>query len=309
MFSNTILKRFIKDYSLPIQVIQEPYFEYFIDLYNPLLDTRKKLDLLKEAVGQFANEEAFLQEYYDIRDKIITTIETTDIYKQYNSMDMSKYNVSNKDYPSTDVFKCPNIGKVFVSIDLKKANFQALKYIDNGLVLNCNTYEELIGKFTDLEYMKSSKYLRQVIFGNMNPKRQVKVERYIIQQILDFLIENKIINLDNIKSVSNDEIVFEADNFIDSYNDIADQIKKELNFNVDVEIYRLNNIGNLKFFVKEFINKPGYEIMCVPMVYFAQAYKKYNNLEIKDMDLSFYYEHQICRFMNPLNFEGEVDKK
>jgi len=34
MFSNHLLRRFVKDYSLPIQLIQKPYFSYYIELYD-----------------------------------------------------------------------------------------------------------------------------------------------------------------------------------------------------------------------------------------------------------------------------------
>ena len=42
------------------------------------------------------------------------------------------------------------------------------------------SYEDWVKKFTDLEYIIESKYTRQVVFGKLNPSRQIKVENYMI---------------------------------------------------------------------------------------------------------------------------------
>jgi hypothetical protein len=309
MFSKTILKRFIKDYKLPIQIIQEPYFTYFVDLYDKQYNTKSKINLLTDALSKFESEDKFLSNYYVIRDNIIKTIEATEIYKEFNSVNMDKYNVDNKVVGAKNIFKKTNVDKFFISIDLKKANFQAMKYFSKDLVLGCETYNELISKFTDLEYMKESKYLRQVIFGNINPKRQVKIERYMTEQIYKSL-HTILILLDKreVKMICNDEIIFEISehdaNEI-SVKGLEEVIKQNTTFDVDVEIYQLREIKNTEFYVKEFINKDGYELMCIPAVYHAQAYKKYNNMEIVNNDLVFLYENRACTFLEPLDFDKD----
>ncbi|WP_297419039.1 hypothetical protein [Clostridium sp.] len=309
MYSHKVLKRFVKDYSLPIQIVQEPYFTYFVELYNEQYKTKEKLNLLDKALENFNSDEEFLAEYYKIRDNIIKTIEATDVYQEYNTMKLDKYTVPNNGYPKHDIFNMGNVNKYFMSIDLKKANFQALKWFNPEIVLNCESYAELLGKFTDLEYMKESKYLRQVIFGNMNPKRQVKLERYITEQILNYLLTTPFFIETDIRMVSNDEIIFEIsheDSLCIMTDKLINDIKNNLNFDVDIETFKLNNIeGSTKFFVKEFKNKNGYELMCIPLVYHSQIYKKYNDLPMEDNDLLFYYENQVCKFINPLKFESE----
>jgi hypothetical protein len=311
MFSNKVLKRFVKDYKLPIQVIQQPYFEYFLDLYNADYNAKEKYKLLEQAISKFDSEDIFLAEYYNIRDKVINSIKETEAFQDFNNMKLDDFNVPNKGYPAHDIFNLGNIDKYFISIDLKKANFQALKYFNKEIILNCNIYEDLIGMFTDMDYMKESKYLRQVIFGNMNPKRQVKMERYITEQILNYLLAKGFFKEKQIKMVSNDEMIFELDFaeawdlWNEDYIKLINIIKDKLNFNVDIEVFKLNNINNTKYFVKKFINKTGYELMCVPLVYFAQVYKQYNNLQIEDNDLLFYYENQVCKFANPIEFEED----
>lgn len=315
MFSNKVLKRFVKDYSLPIQVIQQPYFDYYLNLYDDDFQSKQKFKLLQTAISKYDNEEAFLNQYYIIRDTIINAIKNTKSFIEFNNMKMDNFNVPNNNYPKHDIFNLGNIDKYFISIDLKKANFQALKYFNKEIVLDCNTYQELISKFTDMEYMKESKYLRQVIFGNMNPKRQVKLERYIIEKILNYLLEKKLFKDSSIRMVSNDEIIFELefseayDVWKDDYLKLVELIKNNINIDVDIEVFKLKNIGNTKYFVKHFINKTGFELMCVPLVYHAQVYKKFKGMEIIDNDLLFFYENQVCKFLNPINFEEETDNE
>jgi hypothetical protein len=310
MNSHIVLKRFVKDYSLPIQIVQEPYFSYFINLYDKTHQTKRKLKLLNDSVNQFKTEEDFLHHYYEVRDKIITSVESIPEYNSYNSCDMSAFNVPNNGYSSSNIFNESNVGKYFVSIDLVHANFQCLQKFFPNLVFNCDDYEELIGKFTNLEYMRDSKYLRQVIFGNMNPKRQGRIQRYMTEQILNLLLGTDVFNKEMIKMVSNDEIIFELSEESARKLDegqVGMMIKHELGYDVDAEIYQLKQIGNKPYFVKEFLNmfdlKEFNQLMCVPVDYHAQVYKKYYGLEICDYDLCFWYQNQVCKFINPINWD------
>jgi hypothetical protein len=305
MYSYSVLKRFIKDYSLPIQLVREPYYDYFIDLYNDTYNSKSKYQLLCDAVSQLNGEENFMSEYHRIKDKVLDAMKQNPVYIEFNNSKLEEYNIPNNQYSKHDIFNCANVRKCFVSIDLKKANFQAMKYYNKDLVFGFNTYEEFIGSFTDLEYMSQSKYIRQVIFGNLNPKKQIKIEQYLVNKILQYLLEYWTINVKDIKMVSADEIVFETDLMefllMKSYDGLLKKrIKENLDLDVDIEIYKLNQIQPFKFFVKEFVNITGYEIMCVPIVYFAQAYKMYNKMDINEYDLSFFYENQVARFLKPL---------
>jgi hypothetical protein len=48
----------------------------------------------------------------------------------------------------------------------------------------------MIEKFTDLEYIKNSKYIREVIFGCINTGRQIIMQRYYTAKLLEWLINN-----------------------------------------------------------------------------------------------------------------------
>ena len=58
---------------------------------------------------------------------------------------------------------------------------------DNELTLGYDDYESLIGHVSNFEYFKKSKYLRQVIFGNMLPKKQQRLQKWVIDQVISVL--------------------------------------------------------------------------------------------------------------------------
>lgn len=297
------LKRWTKDYDIPIKIYEEPYFSYLVQLYKGYFKTVERLDLLKNTMVDFENDDKFLTHNNSLTEKIVETITGLESYKEFINMKMDKFNITSS-YPKNDIYKQINTGKMFVSIDLVKANYQALKYVNPEIVLNTENYNEFISEFTQYDYIKESKYIRQVIFGRMNPKRQIKVARYLIELVTNFLLENKMIEETQIAMVSTDEIVFEvsdesAKEFAKSYVEITKQIKEVLNINVDIEVFELKLLAE-RYYVKEFINKPGYQFACVPQIYFPQVFKKYHGLDIDEKDLVFKYEHQLAKFLNPV---------
>lgn len=303
MYSEATLKNYVKDYSLPIQILREPYFSYFLDLYDKDFQSKAKYEMLKNTINLVGSEKEFAELRNKIRDNVINTIQETKAYSDFIASDLSRFDVPSKKHSTKDVYKLDNVGKFFLSIDLKKANFQALKLFYPDVVLYCNSYQEFIGRFTDLEYFYNSKKIRQVIFGNLNTKRQVKIQRFMMQRILDWAFEKKVFNEEDVRMVSSDEIVIEfrdlAGKFIVTEL-LEEDIKNDLGYDTRVESYQLNNIHDSQFFIKNFMSKDGYELMCVPLAYFAQVYKEVNDLELTEKDLCFMYEQKICRFVEPL---------
>lgn len=304
MLNLEVKRRFISDMQLSFPVLEDPYFDYYVDLYNEHHKSKEKLDLLIKEIEKFESQADFLKAYYKVRDNILIALKN-EAYNDFISMDMNKFGVENKIFPKGDVFKKINIGKVFVSIDLVKANFQALKFINKDLVLGANTYNELVSKFTNMDYVKESKYIRQVIFGNLNPKRITTVERYMIEQVLNLLFHRKYIEVNDVRMVSADEIVYEiTDKYdIEAINNLTTIIKETLNIDVDIEIYKLKQIGNIhSFFIKEFLNKDGYDIMCVPQDVRPQVLKYLKGEVINEFDRTFENDGKIAIYRDDFQF-------
>ena len=188
-----------------------------------------------------------------------------------------------------------------LSIDLKKANFTSLKYFDSSLVDNCSTYREFMEQFTDCDYIINSKNFRQVVFGQLNVKRQQIIQKYIISIFASKLIQ--IINKERIMSASSDEIVIDISDifgtqFVQQIIDICNNIANSLNVEINISIFTIKALSNpSKFgYVKEHINGK-IEFKSTSKVFFAQAFKEYFNLPLNEKDLTFYYEGQLAKFI------------
>lgn len=243
---------FVHDTSLPIPVINENLFNYYIGLYEKEKDSWTKWNELVELVeNRFKGSPESFEEYRkNIRNQIIDTVTATEAYKKFNTMDMKPYAVDNTKYKvSKSVYIEPNIGKLFMSVDLKSANFQSMKYIDKNIMLGAETYEEFMRKFTDIDYFINQKYIRQVIFGQMNPGRHFTIEKYLIYKVMEY-IEGMGLEIKPV-AIASDEAVYEIhdddDTTIEKIRSIADvlpnSIKKHIGIDVKIEIFRLNGYG------------------------------------------------------------------
>lgn len=311
-------KRFVSDMNLPIQVIQSPYFEERLELLENEFESKTKYDnLLKIIDEKFqGNINKFLEHYSETRNLIITSLTHNDAW--FNFIRSAIGDVSfeqNEIIGERNLYTQEQDGCLFISFDMRKANYQALKYVSPELVLNTDTYEDLIGKFTDLDYIKESKYTRQVIFGQMNPKRTMKVEKKITTSFAHALINGEygdLIDMSkfNVFSVNSDEVIFKFNGAIqelDSLPNLNDFVYEGVTFRFNKFQLRHRQFklatsdSKLNIFEKvDFIDGHRTHLHCVPATYYPQVYKLLGGMEIKPSDLVFYYEHELCQFMNPI---------
>jgi hypothetical protein len=309
-FNWNLAQRFVNDYRLPIPIMGAEIFEYHINLYENRFGTKTKWDMLWKYIDNNynGNPEEFLKDFYAIREKIVSTIPNSEAFKAFNTMDMNRFSVKSLQPRCSSLYNETNIGKRFISIDLTKGNFQALNYVDKNILLNSETYEDFISKFTNIYYIEESKYFRQVIFGQMNPKRHITVEKYMVDKVYDYLKENYSW-LGDLVVWNSDELIFEVDvpNIdLPTTESIEWDIERELGIYVHLDIFNLDgwNLYSVKenhkrcsFFVKRgSVYNVVDELMCVPQPYFAIVYKLYNNLPLVREDFHFNYENIDCIF-------------
>lgn len=205
--SNKAKERFCKDCNIPIRLFQEPYFSDRIKLFDKFYGTVKKWNKFVTELQKYNCEQDYFEEYNRVKDAAINSIKESESYQKFNSEDMNKFAITHKDLSSKDIFKPTNDEKIFISIDMRKANFSSLHSYDKGMFGNADTWEQFISRFTDNEHIINSKYIRQVILGNCNPKRHITYEKYLMDQTLylnqythkriggDCLLEGKVFNL------------------------------------------------------------------------------------------------------------------
>lgn len=306
-----ILKRFCKDYSLPINVYDPELIEYYINLYDYILQTKSKYELLKTTLAEFDNDkDAFLSYSHQLSEKIINSVEQTEGYNKFITCNMDEYmSIHNevegiKYVKSVNLYNPDNSGKYFVSIDMRKANFQALWYFDSNIVFGTNSYDDFISLFTDKAYFKESKEIRQTVFGKLTNGRLQRQERSIMEKVLKFILHYGYpinIPVSAVKVFTTDEIILEGRIEELTPLDLAHEIFVNTGIRTKVEPFKLEYLGN-NAYVKVHNNAPPTFKGC-SSVYFPQMYKTYMGLPLQEEDLYFMYEKKLAKFTEPLKWE------
>jgi len=264
-------KSFVKLFDLNVPVIE--HLDYYIEQMSK---TQKYKDI-KHFLSLHEESEMEIDDAYEFRknksEEIIEFIKNTNAYNELC------YDKNLIDYPTTKSIEYLE-GTKYLSIDLRSANWVALKNYDPIHINELGTdYIDFLGKFNLPKVFVHSKYLRQFIFGNVNPKRLIKVQRNLIQEMVrkyqdDFQVEG----------VRNDEVIFSFKEFSDIkdiYNGIDHVKYKTKVFTVNrVEDFRIDNLydvdGNL-------LNR---EMMGVDGTLFYIKLKEYitgEKLDIRDL--------------------------
>ena len=309
--TNNIKKRFSKDFRLPINVFQEPYFEYFVELYDPVFQVREKLVWLENAIDHAGGYEAFFSEGERISRSMKERISQSVAYKNFNNADMNQAFPLVEQIKQQNIYIEPNMDKNLISIDLQKANFNCFNLFQLKEEINAQSYDEFMRQFTTENYFLNSKMIRQVIFGDLNPSRQQRLQKYIINQLCTKLKQAGC----ELSSASSDEIIVQnADNrwTPTDIKDILKDIPENMQF-FRVEDFSFTKIDKEHdFFLKTTITPEGeekIEFKNVPGHLFAQVYKKHFSLAPHDYDMLFYHEGFLAQFKDPLFAEVRHDKK
>ncbi len=209
-----------------ISVPDYDHFDYYIDQLSRLA----RHSDIKELISLYEKAEDDLGDLYEYRmrksSEIIEFLQST---RAYN--DISLDNLI-KDYPVTKTFQYVG-GKKYLSIDIRKANWTVLKSYDPPFVSELpDNYEDLLDKFGMPEVFKRSKSLRQYIFGNINPRKQAKAQRVIIQEVIQKFSDLSEVTLECMK---NDEVIY-------SYTDI-DYLTDKILSKIDISRFRIKLFG------------------------------------------------------------------
>ena len=213
-----LMDRFVKDNNIAVKTYcGEDYFVRQLSWLDRVFGAKyvEKWEELKNLIEERfkGNKEAYYAEYTRVKEAAMAFIKENAAYQRFNSdgMDFLDRGRKKSDTPSTSVYKVSNEGKYYISFDIRKANFSILK--EYGVFDEFNTWEDFISKFTNIREIIDSKYVRQVILGNCNPKRQTAAEKaYMIdfEKVVDEKLSEEGINY-HIVSLTNDEIVVEVD--------------------------------------------------------------------------------------------------
>jgi hypothetical protein len=225
-------KDFVKLFDLNVPSLE--HFDYYIDQLSKtrkFSNIYKLIDLFELADKQIDD---FLQYKVNKSNQIIEFIESTNTYTEMC------YDNNLLDLPTNKSFHYEeNVN--YISIDLKSANWMSLKKYDQLNELG-DSYADFLKRFDLPEVFIHSKYLRQFIFGNVNPKKQQKVQRNLTQEIV-----RKFSDTFKVECVKNDEVVFSFQNLEDLKLISVDESKWKIKFfNIQrVEDFRIDTIFDI----------------------------------------------------------------
>lgn len=328
-----VMKRFVKEYRLPINVFEDSYWEYLLNLYDREFNSKDLwYDLLEGIETDYSGDyNKFLDEFYNIREKMIIDLREQ-LPSNYLALPGKIKDIKNPASPYYDIpsryelLRTKNIYNEkladgvtnYTVIDLKKANFQAImKIIGLGGDVE-KQYKKWLSKFKTGnyvdKYVSDSKYLREVVLGNLNPKRQIRVERYLIYKIVECLN----INPDDIVQLGNDEVVIKNRNLVKYDTEL--EIFEELGLAVDVSISRFVLVSE-KFITssgREFSiyrKKPETarsgkgkisEYKSIPGLFYPQIYQWVYDIapDKQNRDLAFVHEGELSTMLGRIKKKG-----
>ena len=308
-------ERFCKDCNIPIRIFQEPYFTDRLTLYDKFYGTREKWDIFLNELSKYNCEQDYFEEYNRVKDAAILDIKNTEAYHKFNEEDMNKYAVTHKNLPNKDIFKSSNDGKCFISIDMRKANFSSLHHYNSDIFGGAESWEEFIGRYTGNQHIINSKYIRQVILGNCNPKRHITYEKYLMDGALTYLTE-VFISMDRVVFFSNDEIVVDVSDMDKNKQErIVFAIRngmKDMPVPLKTELFVLHKIVGTDGYYKEIIDENGnveIEFKCLDNYALPFVLRKFLGEDVTENDKIFYHEGLLAKFIETPQIEVNIDEK
>lgn len=295
-------RQFVRDFKLPIQIVKDGYFEYYLDLYQEHYGARDKYELLIRTVEEFGSLEAFVEESRRIRVEAVDFVKNQTAYKRLEEDRLTDFKCDFRQ--KINLYNNHNVGKRFVSIDMVKGNVQSLNFFDKE-ILQADSYNEFMDKFTKHDYFKQSKQIRQVIFGNLLPKKQQNLQKFIMSLVKERLVQ-KGVKEEDIFASSSDELVLNGDLF-----ELCKEVLKEdelSDFNFHLELFTLEQIKeDLPVFIKRFENKSGFDIKMGNAKYMAEVIKYIKQEPLHEYDLCFFDEGRIAKYAEPLILTGFLE--
>lgn len=308
-------ERFCKDCNIPIRIFQEPYFTDRLTLYDKFYGIREKWDIFLNELSKYHCEQDYFEEYNRVKDAAILDIKNTEAYQKFNEEDMNKYAVTHRNLPNKDIFKPSNDGKSFISIDMRKANFSSLHHYNADIFGGADSWEGFISKYTDNQHIINSKYIRQVILGNCNPKRHITYEKYLMDGALTYLTE-VFVSMDRVVFFSNDEIVLDVS---DMDRNKQERVKfaisngmKDMPVPLKTELFMLHKIVGTDGYYKEIIDENGnieIEFKCLDNFALPFVLRKFLGEDVTESDRVFYHEGLLAKFIETPQIEVNIDEK
>lgn len=234
-------------------------------------------------------------------DMLITRIKESQTYADFNDFALST------SHPTMNHIK-QHLGELMFSIDIKKANYTILKSIDAYGDM-CNSWDQLCAKLEIDKALRLSKSFRQMVFGNLNPKRNQRLQHNVMAKVCATL---PLAHRKNIIFISHDEIVILCESQ-DQAKDLKHFVNKDLHkelgkkiadrrnvFEFGTQLYVLNEIEKDRFAktINPNTSQSIKTLVGIPSNQFYIYFKKHIlEQPLDERDLYFYNDHRLAKWV------------
>lgn len=294
--TNTLKAMYCKLYNIPINLYVEPYFSDRIDLLEDTYKSRTKFNMFVQSLSLYRSEEDYIREYDNVKFEVLSYIKRMKYFDMFEAKS-PEYLGKNEfeKYSHKSIYCAANDGKTFISIDMNCANFNAMKHAIHDSFGGAKTWELFMRKFTNNQCFCESKSLRQFVFGNCNPKRQIEYEKMNMIWLLNDLIDCCATKEENVFAIYHDEIILEYNNNLDEVKRVTEHYTTFPDIGFSVEKFKLVFLGEQIGYMKLY-DDFSYKLKCVDNDLVHIVTRMLNNGEIDPDDLYFRYKHALCHF-------------
>lgn len=310
-------KKFSKDFNIPIPVFEEPYFSYFIHLYDDFFDTKKLFTGFSQDVAAMGGLDNYYTAYKEFSKQVIETVSTNDSFIKFKEDKYIEFDtppaIENK---RTSLYTENNVDRHYVSVDLVKANFHSLLNYDSSIFNGFSDFDNWICSFENGEKFLKQKKIRQIIFGSLCPEKQQLCQRIFMNHLMNHLLTTKFLysedgSLKPFFVLGNDEFLIDVTDVFDSGSDAYNSFLNDFSMEIDSFITNHNSAFKTKltsfqltketcakeFGFRRMFDDGTFDFKSVQLRYYPQLLKHIKQEEVEETDLLFYSDDSVLSMM------------
>ncbi|CAF2797752.1 unnamed protein product [Rotaria sp. Silwood2] len=296
---DTIVHFFYTHNKLPIAIVNHKFLDYYLDCLDPYFDCRATFAQFLEDIETHETVGKLISHINQIQESILNYISTHPSMKQFQNTRFQQ----EIDFIKSGIYKThctlytkENHNKLFISVDIIKANYTILNHYHPEIFRNSTSWSDFVNLFCGekpIHTLLNSKYWRERTLGQagITPKTN-KLAEYFVRKILHEMQTPAT----DVVLLNNDEVVLQYDPLVlrrlmDNYHGTFFKVIP----------FRLIKLPQYNYFVKEYFNPPQSvdndqiaitrcEFKCIPLPFFMQCVKKYEDKPITEIDRKFTIE-------------------
>jgi hypothetical protein len=296
---DAVVRHFRRHTKLPLPLSKHQFIDYYLDCLDPYTDCRAMFSQFLQDIEAHEMFYKLNNRIEEIVNRIVSHMKehpSTQIFKNGIYTEEMNFRKSSSYRNHCKLYTKQNHDKLFISVDIIKANYTIVKHYHPEIFDHLSTWEDFVLSFCNekpIHTLKLSKPIRERIFGNANFGKKLDfLAEYFVYKILHEMN----VPHDNLMMVATDEIVLSYDpvTFHRIFNRYHGTFYKVLAF-------RLVKLPKYDYFVKEYFDPSSEvdnqqivfthsEFKCIPLPFIMQCIKQYEGKPVLEIDRKFSVE-------------------